>query len=439
MSQSVDLKILNIAAVVHMGRYLGIKNVRHRHLETLLIIFLILPLLLLIVHAEGSQGFPTTMSAVEELCHTPQFNETIVMYGPSQTYVAKMVTTSSGLAYRIENNLWGIKSYNGISYLAFNPLTGTVCYYGNFTNVVPSAAVWAYPEAVVDGYKPWDGYPVYNIYRSNLTLPSRVIDLLKPGGGGYSWIRVTYSVAYSPVTFPVDFAFDIWMLYNPHEVGAITKPDLELMIWLFFNNTNITWAEVGTTEIPIIVDGVYRNVTFAVLVSCNFPWTYVAVIPQDIGNTTEAGGWRSATVEFQLAPFLNTILQFVPLKECATGLSSIPVKNVTYLENLTMVDIELGMEFGDRLSSGAAGYVYNIDFLSRLPINEKVTTTTVTVTSTTETTSTSTVTSTITTSTVTSISTTTIIRQQAPMQLLIALVILVIIVVAALVLILARR
>lgn len=334
-----------------------------------LIIMVSLVALKTITYAGYNQPYPTSMSAIEALCHSPQFNETIVMHGPSETYVTKMVTTVSGLTYRIENNLYGIKSYSGVSYLAFNPLTGTVCYYGNFTNVVPSSAVWSYPEAVVDGYKPWDGYPIYNIYRSNLTLPSKVINLLEPGGGGYSWIKVTYSVAYAPSTFPEDFAFDIWMLYNPHEVGTITKPDLELMIWLFFNNTNITWAEVGTTKIPIIVDGVYRNVTFAVLISCNFPWTYVAFVPQDTGNTTTSGGWRSATVAFQLAPFLNAMLKFVPTQRCTTGLSSVPVKNATYLENLTMVDIELGIEFGNRsLSSGAAGYVYNIEFLKELPM-----------------------------------------------------------------------
>ena len=303
------------------------------------------------------QELPINMTGLINLCHSSQFNITLVSTSASQAYLSKFVTTSSGMQYRIENNLYDMGAFNGISYLAFNPLTGSLCYYGNFTNVYDKGVDWAYPEVVIVGYKPWDGYPVYNLRNPNLTLPARISDLLQPNGGGYDWVKLTYSVAYAPSTFPEDFAFDIWILYNPKEVGTITRPDLELMIWLFFNNTNITWAKVGTTKIPIIVNGDYRNVTWAVLVSCNFPWTYVAVIPQDTGNTTIAGGWRTATVEFQLAPFLNAILQFVPNKKCETGLSNYPIKDEAYLENLTMVDIELGIEFGNQyIKSGSVGY-----------------------------------------------------------------------------------
>ena len=312
------------------------------------------------------QELPTSMAALITLCHSRQFNITLISTSVSQAYLSRTVTTLSGLSYRIENNLYNMGSFNGISYLAFDPLTGSVCYYGNFSNVQDKGvAQWAYPEIVVVGYKPWDGYPVYNLRNPNLTLPAKISGLLQPNGGGYDWIKVTYSVAYSPSTFPEDFAFDIWFLYNPNEVGAVTRPDLELMIWLFFNNTNITWAEVGTTRISVIVNGIYRNVTWAVLVSCNFPWTYVALIPQDTGNTTMAGGWRAATVEFQLAPFLKAILQFVPSQKCETGLPSYPVKDKAYLENLTMVDIELGIEFGNAyVKSGEVGYyIKNISIL----------------------------------------------------------------------------
>ncbi|WP_291766455.1 GH12 family glycosyl hydrolase domain-containing protein [Caldivirga sp. UBA161] len=338
-------------------------NARSIAVVAVVIIVLIILGALLLMHkptVKQAQELPTNMTALINLCRSSQFNITLISTSASQTYLSRDVTTLSGvrLSYRIENNLYNMGSFNGISYLAFNPLTGSVCYYGNFTNVQDKGvAQWAYPEIVVVGYKPWDGYPVYNLRNPNLTLPAKISDLLQPNGGGYDWIKLTYSVAYAPSTFPEDFAFDIWILYNPREVGAVTRPDLELMIWLFFNNTNITWAEVGTTKIPVIVNGVYRNVTWAVLVSCNFPWTYVAVIPQDTGNTTMAGGWRTATVEFQLAPFLNAILQFVPNKKCGTGLSNYPIKDKAYLENLTMVDIELGIEFGNEyIKGGEVGY-----------------------------------------------------------------------------------
>ncbi|ABL79076.1 endoglucanase; Glycosyl Hydrolase family 12 [Thermofilum pendens Hrk 5] len=178
--------------------------------------------------------------------------------------------------------------------------------------------VVAYHE-VIYGVKPFGVDPAHPLPRDPLPLPAR-LDLLP---------RVValaeYSVHWSSTG--VNVAYDVWLKRRAGEPG-VSRGDLEVMVWLYWDNATPAGSAVSRFEAPVLVNCTLKPLNWTVWIqrSIGGGWTYVAFTP--------SAPVRSGSVAVDLKLFLDKAVEL--LEESTPGQWS--------ARDLHVVSVEFGSE-----------------------------------------------------------------------------------------------
>ncbi|TRM75684.1 hypothetical protein DJ532_09570 [Sulfolobus sp. A20-N-F8] len=233
--------------------------------------------------------------------------------------------------------LWNMKSANGEANLTY---IGHVLHvYINFTHfkkVNPSISVDGYP-GIMYGQEDWFPFTGSTQVSPLLPLPLMVTKLPQFTS------TLSYSLFLKKGVID-DFSYDIWLTQNPNTT-YLEFPDVEVMIWLYHNETLSNYfIYEGQVQATLVVNGTPLEDNFSVYV---------------IPHTGSANGWIGVYFlsEIQLEGNVT-----VPLSELIEGSFSFIQKvfpNIT-LEGYYLDAIQVGMEFNDVNGSVLAGYtLYN--------------------------------------------------------------------------------
>jgi hypothetical protein len=239
------------------------------------------------------------------------------------------------LAYSlVDGNLFGLKSSSGSTDISTQ---GNLHASIHLDQMSKQGFIIGYPE-IIYGYKPFG--PLLSKQTPQLQFP------LKLAVVPQLWSIADYSVDTSKdPALAVDFAYDLWLTKDPSPT-AIHKGDIELMIWTYHRNLKPAGALIkdSRVEIPTLINGSVKNIHWiAYLSNVDSPTRtsiLVSFVPDEDGNgSAENGGFSKASVGVNVTEILK---QMVCLVTKNVGWSS------SYVESLSINDIELGAEFGSK-------------------------------------------------------------------------------------------
>jgi hypothetical protein len=260
-------------------------------------------------------------------------------YQSDSAYAMAMVYSNNASLY-VSPFLWNMKSANGYANLTYegNILKVNVNF-TNFEKITPSIPVDGYP-GVMYGQEYWFPFAGKTLMPSYFTFPMEVNKLLN--------FKSTLSYeTYDNKGIIDDFSYDIWLTQNPNTT-YLQYPDIEIMIWLYHNETLSSYfVKTGVLSENIIVNGS--------LVRDNFT---VYILP----HTGSANGWIGVYYVSQLQ---------LQGGKVTSPLSQMIKNSFNYIQhifpNLSFSSyylnaIQVGMEFNDVNGKVNIGYtLYNWD------------------------------------------------------------------------------
>ncbi len=226
--------------------------------------------------------------------------------------------------------LWNLKYADGEANLTFK--NGVLCVYVNFSQfkkINPSIPVDGYP-GIMYGHEGW--FPFAGTTIENLKLPMKVCKLPNVT----ATLNFTVWIKEGIID---DFSYDIWLTQNPN-VTYLAYPSIELMIWLFHNETLSSYfVKEGEVKVPIYVNGTTVTCTFTVYI---------------LPHTGSSNGWIGAyylsqknlegKVEIPLTFFVKNEFNWIN-----------KIFNVN--ESSYYLDgVQVGMEFNDCNGNAQLGY-----------------------------------------------------------------------------------
>ncbi|MUM65651.1 hypothetical protein D1867_10445 [Acidianus infernus] len=155
--------------------------------------------------------------------------------------------------------LWNLKYADGNANLTFrNGVLYVNVNFSHFEKITPSIPVDGYP-GLMYGHEGWFPFAGTTIENPSLVLPKKVYCLPNIIS------TLNYSVWVQEGTID-DFSYDIWLSQNPNTT-YLAFPDIELMIWLYHNETLSSYfIKVGEVQVPICVNGSKITCTFTVYI-----------------------------------------------------------------------------------------------------------------------------------------------------------------------------
>lgn len=229
--------------------------------------------------------------------------------------------------------LWNMKYTKGEANLTY---VGQVLYvYVNFTDfkkITPSIPVDGY-RGIMYGQELWFPFAGTTELSPALPLPMKV-DQLPPF---YSTLSYTLFVNKGVID---DFSYDIWLTQNPNTT-YVAFPDVEIMIWLYHNETLTHYfVYEGEIQVPIVVNGTVMEDNFSVYV---------------LPHTGSTNGWIGVyyVSEKQLKGNVTVPLSQL-IKNSSTFIDKI-FPNIS-ASQYYLNAIQVGMEFNDINGSVNAGY-----------------------------------------------------------------------------------
>ncbi len=282
-----------------------------------------------------SQGpSSTTSSATTNIL---LFNElgTFTVLGKYQSdsaySMAEVYTPSASLF--VSPFLWNMKYAKGEANLTY--VGQALHVYVNFTDfekITPSIPVDGYP-GVMYGQELWFPFAGTTELSPLLPLPLKVDQL--PSFNS----TLDYSLFVKEGEID-DFSYDIWLTQNPNTT-YLEYPDVEIMVWLYHNETLSSYfVHEGELQVPIVVNGTTIVDNFSVYV---------------LPHTGSANGWIGVyyVSEEQLEGNVTVPLSQLIVESFAFIGKVFPSLSASqyYLDA-----IQVGMEFNDSGGSVYAGY-----------------------------------------------------------------------------------
>ena len=238
----------------------------------------------------------------------------------------KVVGTSSNpynytsLKYgAIGTDLWNLKQANGSTNMTYN---GKYLYVNSSLCSVKSDydTILGYPE-VAYGYNLEDQMFGSN-QDGNLVFPmkfSKFKDLDFLATANFSFLRLY------PGNIPIDFSYDLWLEQNPSVGHEPTSNDLEVMIWMYYQDNQPIGNKVGTFNTYTTINGHLTNSTWEIWYGSANAWPTVSFILQNPSPVSYSN------ITLNISKFI------------LEG-GNISGENVS---NHTLMGIEMGNEFGN--------------------------------------------------------------------------------------------
>ncbi len=248
--------------------------------------------------------------------------------------MAEVYTPSASLF--VSPFLWNMKYANGEANLTYDGVNLHV--YVNFTDfqkITPSISVDGYP-GIMYGHELWFPFAGTTALSPLLPLPLKVDQL----PSFHSTLRYSLFVKKGIID---DFSYDIWLTQNPNTT-YLEYPDVEIMVWLYHNETLSSYfVYEGTIQVPIIVNGTRIIDNFSVYV---------------LPHTGSANGWIG--VYYVSGDQLEGKVT-VPLSQLIVGSFNFIDKIFPSVSasQYYLDAIQVGMEFNDVNGSVNAGYTLN--------------------------------------------------------------------------------
>jgi hypothetical protein len=229
--------------------------------------------------------------------------------------------------------LWNLKYADGNANLTFrNGVLYVNINFSNFEKISPSIPVDGYP-GLMYGHEGWFPFAGTTIENPSLVLPRKV----------YCLPNITSTLNFSLWVKEGnidDFSYDIWLSQNPN-ITYLAYPDIELMIWLYHNETLSSYfIKEGEVKVPIYVNGSEITCTFTVYI---------------LPHTGSSNGWigvyylsnknLEGKVSIPLTFFIKDEFQWIDKIFPTVNESSY------YLDG-----IQVGMEFNDYNGIAELGY-----------------------------------------------------------------------------------
>ncbi len=276
----------------------------------------------------------TTSSATANILLFNEFGTFTVLgnYQSDSAYsIAEVYTPNASLF--VSPFLWNMKYAKGEANLTY---VGHVLHvYVNFTDfqkITPSTPVDGYP-GIMYGQELWFPFGRTTELSSALPLPMKVDQL------PHFDSTLSYSLFVKKGVID-DFSYDIWLTQDPNTT-YLTFPDVEIMVWLYHNDTLSSYfVYEGKLEVPIVVNGTTIVDNFSVYV---------------LPHTGSANGWigvyylSALQLEGNVTVPLSTFIKdsFAFIDKIFPSVSA----NQYYLNA-----IQVGMEFNDINGTVYAGY-----------------------------------------------------------------------------------
>ncbi len=231
----------------------------------------------------------------------------------------------------MELNFWNIESYQGTTYLEYQPEKDCVEFFASISNIKqkdPSGWVLGYPE-VFYGFKPWlsSGFS-----SKKWELPAKVKNLAE----------VTFSFNYElwyKDNLPVNLAMETWITKEKYP-PMVKEGEVEIMVWLYFNILNPAGFKTGEVKIPVVIDGKNVDMIWEVWYA-KMKWDYIAF--------KAVKSFEKASVEIPIKPFVSKA------REVINNFS----ERVKDFDEMYIEGWEIGMEFGSPATTNASmGYKF---------------------------------------------------------------------------------
>ncbi len=241
---------------------------------------------------------------------------------------------SKNIPICMELNFWNIESYEGNAYLEFNPELNSVEFFANLSNIKQKNAsgwVLGYPE-VFYGFKPW----LSNGQSTKIwELPEKVKALKD----------VVFSFKYElwyKDNLPINLAMETWITREKYP-SMVKEGEVEIMVWLYYNQLRPAGYKTGEITIPIIVDGKKVEMIWEVYYA-KMTWDYIAFLPV---KPIEKG-----VLEIPIKPFVSKTREVI-----SSHSERIKANN---FDDMYFEVWEVGTEFGSPTTTNANfGYKFS--------------------------------------------------------------------------------
>ncbi|AHC52035.1 cellulase [Sulfolobus acidocaldarius SUSAZ] len=258
-------------------------------------------------------------------------------YQSDSAYAMGMVYSKNASLF-ISPFLWNLKSASGYTNLTYmgNILLVNVNF-TNFEKINSNLQVDGYP-GVMYGKEDWFPFAGKTLMPSYFVLPMRVISL--PNFNS----TLSYKT-YDNKGIIDDLSYDIWLTQSPNTTYLLF-PDMEIMIWLYYNETlSQYFVKAGVIRESIVVNGT--------MIQDNFT---VYILP----HTGSVNGWIGVYYISQLE---------LPAGNVTIPMSSLIKDSFNYVRGVFpdlqtsayyLCAIQVGMEFNDIHGVVNVGYtLYN--------------------------------------------------------------------------------
>lgn len=230
-------------------------------------------------------------------------------------------------------DLWNLKSGNGSTVMEYK--NRTLFVNSRFCNITTfSDTIIGYPE-IGYGYNLEDEL-FGNAQSAYLSFPmnySKFRNLNFSSDSNYTFLSLR------PGEIPIDFSYDLWLESSPSNGVEPTNTDLEVMIWMYNQDTQPIGTEITTFNSPVIINGTFQMTTWEVWEGRANAWRTVSFVLETPWESS------SSNISLNLSRFISD----------AGNITQ------TNLSRYFIMGIEMGNEFGneqypENISSFAVKY-----------------------------------------------------------------------------------
>ncbi|RLE60912.1 MAG: 1,4-beta-glucanase [Thermoprotei archaeon] len=216
--------------------------------------------------------------------------------------------------YVIEICPWNIKSAKGKAEMTFYYSSRFLHYNQDLYDIKlidPSRWVHGYPE-IYYGNKPWNRLMALD---GEVKLPERA------DGLSSFYVILNYTIWHEE-RVPINLAFDSWLVRDKYRFDGVRSGEVEVMIWLYYNNMKPAGRKIDEVVVEINVNGSTVNTRFEVW-RTDMGWVYIAyLIKTPI---------KSGKIILPYSSFIRMSKKYA---------------EVNNYDRLYLQDVEVGTEFG---------------------------------------------------------------------------------------------
>ena len=220
----------------------------------------------------------------------------------------------------IGTDLWNLEKADGNTTMRIGT-NGFLSVNSSFSNVSSQDdTILGYPE-IAYGYNLEDEL-FGNSQASSLVFPmsySSFRDLNFTSQVNYSFEKL------SPSNIPIDFSYDLWLEHSPEQGVEPNNNDLEVMIWMYDQDTSPIGTHIGNLSETITLNNHSINATWEIWAGFANPWETVSFVLGSPYNN------MSSNISLNLSEFINEAGNVAKLN----------------LSDYKLMGIEMGNEFGN--------------------------------------------------------------------------------------------